>query len=376
MAILFEVLDVSCQQSDNSFFKPNVILSTKSTTTFAVLRGYNEFGTPSSPPKKYRTITFSGSSKRVAFTGEEIPRQTGGASYVYDGVGQIDFKGNQLSNYTKKFFAQCSKAYWPLEPLQTNDRAIQTGTGVFSNFVSFCWPTVPQSCATCDPNEANWAFLGNQAVNEPTVDLQAFIHGVNDPVVTKTSWSVNDVFHGLTSIELSEPWSFVVSGHTYNVTVGPNVYGAQSVVTNPTPLEFPVVAIQDSGGNYVAAAYIIFTDTNNYSAVLSDEYTDADALANATLVNGTGATASNLPRANGFTSQSTSVVYTLSFSNLIKDRDYVATVDLWDQPTNSHTIKTYAFTAPGVTHSLIDTVPTPAAGHVITVSKPLVSFAP
>lgn len=375
MSILFEVIDVKCQQADSSFFVPAVTITTKSVSKFATVLGYNEFGTPSSPPKKYKQIDFTGTSQRVAFTAEETPRQCGGAHYTYGGTGKYDTHGNLTSKYFKNFFAQCSKAYWPLEPLQVNDRAMQTGTGVFSNFIGFCWPTVPQSCATCDPDPSTWAFLGNQATNYPPFDLAAFVHPVGDPVVTKTSWSVNDVFTGLTSIELAEPFTFTVSGHTWNVTVGSNSYPAQSVVTFPSPLEFPVVAIQDTTGDFIGAAYIIFTDTNNYSAVLSDEYTDAEALANAVTVNGIGNTAANSPRTTGFTSVTTNVTYTLKITNLISGQNYVATVDLWDHTANTHTAKTYPFTATGTSETIVDTIPTPPAGHTITVQKPTVAFA-
>lgn len=371
MSITFSVIDLNCEAADQSFFVPQIQLSPKSTSTFATVLGYSEFGTPSSPPKKYRTITITGFSKRTAVTAEQVPRQCAGAQYIYSGVGQIDLKGNQLSNYRKDFFAQCAKQYWPLEPLQINPIAQSTG-GQFPTLVGYCWPNDPNSCPTCDPIEANWSSLGNQASNIPIVDLGAFrASSALAPVVTKTSWTLNEVFSALLMLNQNAPYSFVPSGVTYNVTIGGNTVQAETGFTNPGNLTFPVEQI---GG--IAAEYLVYTDTNNYSAVLTDEYTDAEALANSTVVVGTSPTAQNAPRTTGFTSVTTNVVFTLLCTNLISGSDYLVTVDLWDKPSNTHTPKSYGFTASSDTHSITDVVPAPAAGHTKTVRNPTIVFSP
>lgn len=380
MSILFEVIDTTCQQADQSFFPPAVSMTTKSTSKIATVLGYSEFTNPSVPPKKYRTVTFSGSSSRVAFTAEATQRQCGGAQFVYGGVGQIDLTGNQTSKYSKKFFSQCSKQYWPPEPLQLNDHAINTeGIGGISNqFVGFCFPTVPASCPVCDPDSNNWAFIGDQATNNLTADLTGFMHGVNDPVVTQTSWSLNDVFQGLTSVSLDEFAGelFGTDSDNYNVVVGSNVLVGRALVTTPGTLSFPAVAIKDSTGTFINGQYIVFTDTNNYSAVLSDEYTDADALDNAKIVVGTGKVADNLPRTSGFTSVTTTVDFTLNCTNLINGRNYTATVQFVDVGTSTVTTKQYPFTASGPTQTITDTIPTPAVGHSTQVKNPQIKFVP
>lgn len=367
--ITFQVIDVNCEQADQSFFVPHISLLTKSTTIIQSWLGYNEF-VASSPPKKYKKITLTGSSTRVAFTAEQTPQQCAGASYVYDGVGEIDIHGNQLSNYTKKFYAQCAKQYWPTEPLQTSPGAITTG-GAFPRFVGYCWPNDPNSCPVCDPNQANWNFISNQALGSPIADLQAFLHNPGDVVMTSTSWSINDVFNAYLTLDVNVPFSATVTGIHYNVTVGSTTYLAEVAVTNPSNLTFPVEFI-----NGIAGQYLVWTDTNNYSAVLSDEYTDADAAAAAQTIIGTSATAQNTPRGNTFFSRTTNVVFTLLCANLISGNDYLVTVDLWDQPANTHTTKSYGFTASSGTHSITDVVPTPAANHTITVKSPTIAFAP
>lgn len=376
MSIQFEVIDINCQAADNSFFVPQVQLVGKSTTIFATLYGYNEFGTPSSPPKKYRTITWNGTSERVGFTAESTPRQCAGAQYVFSGIGQVDMKGHQVSSYSKKFFAQCSKQFWPFEPLQLNDFAVSTG-GVSPQFVGFCWDQVPESCATCDPDSTNWAFLGEKSTNTPSLDVAAFMHAPSDPVVTSTSFSItNKTFNAFTAIS-TEAFSGVLFGtdsDNYNIVVGTDVRIGRPVITDPSTLNFPAQGIKDSSGTFIIQQFIVFADTNNYSAVLTDEYTDADALANAAIVQGNGKTAQNLPRTTGFTSVTTNVIFNLNCSNLISGQDYLVTVDLWNQNTNTHTTKSYGFTATASTHVITDTIHTPPAGQSISVQTPKIAF--
>lgn len=390
MAVLFEVVDVDCEQADRSFFIPNVTMSAQSTTTFATVYGWSEFGTPSTPPKKYRTITVTGFSKRIAFTAEQSPNQCAGAEYVWDGVGQVDLKGRVVSKFTKKFFAQCNKQFWPPEPLQTLPGAINTAS-LGSTFVGFCWSQVTQSCPTCDPNEANWAFLGNQAQSQPEsiqTDLGGFLHDPNSVVITSTSLALNDIFPAITSIVIpGESFTgtlFGTDSDNYTVTVGSRTYTGRAVVSDPPILQFPAVAL-NGGTGFIIGQYINFTDSNNHSAVLTDEYTDALALANADVVTGTGKVASNLPRTTGFTSVYTTVVFTLTCHNLISGRNYVVSVDFSDTTadvnpeTGEHglvvTTKQYPFTAASGSNIIIDAVPTPAAGHYIQVSNPRIAFA-
>lgn len=371
MSITFQVIDTTCEAADASFFIPQIQLSCASTTKFATVRGYSEFGTPSSPPKKYKTVTFNGFSERVAFTAEPTPRQCGGAKYIYSGVGQVDSLGNVTSKWSKNFYAQCSKQFWPLEPLQTLPVAILTDGS--NRFIGYCWTADSNSCPTCDPIDGHWPLLSNQYTGVPIADLTGFMRNLSDAVITPTSWSLNDVFYGLTSINESGAWSVLATDMSYTVTVGPNSYPAQTVFTSPATLVFPVVSI---GG--IAGEYIVFTDTNNYSAVLSNEYTDAEALANATVVTGTGCTAANLPRTTGFTSIFTDVAFSLKFTNLQNGKNYEATVQLLEQkPGNIYinvSTRTYDFTATGPTHQIDDTLPTPDPGKTITVRQPKVSI--
>lgn len=372
MSITFDVIDTACEQSNQSFFVPQISMSSKSTTQYAVLHGYSEF-IASTPPKKYRKATVSGFAERVGFTMEQTPRQCAGAKYTWSGFGEYDLQGVQTASYSKKLYAQCTNQYWPPTPLQTTPFAISPCPNTtFCNFVGYCWPDDPNSCPVCDPNIVNWPLIADQTTNVLALDLRAFLIPPNTAVITSTSYAVNGQVLGFCAIA-SPPFNATFTGISYPVTVGADTYQAQAVITDP-PLAFPVVLL-----NGVVGQYINFADASNFSAVLSEEYTDADALANAQVVVGTSTTAQTTPRTTGFTSVYTSVVFTLFMSNLVAGKDYLVQVDLWEKGPNNfstHTPKQYGFTASDTTHTITDVVPTPVDFHTITVQKPLITFAP
>ncbi len=107
-----------------------------------------------------------------------------------------------------------------------------------------------------------------------------------------------------------------------------------------------------------------------------DEYTDAEALANARVVVGNGTTAQNLPRTTGFVSTFTGVAFSLTCNTLVVGQDYLVSVDLWDSVAVVPVTRQYGFTANAVTHAINDTIPTPASGHSITVRNPRIVFSP
>ena len=376
MSITFEVIDLSCEQADQSFFPPLITMQTKSTTSFAIMRGYREF-IPSVPPKTYRKVTLSGVSERVGFTTEQTPRMCAGARYEYTGFGEINLAGVQTASYSKKFFAQCPKQYWPVVPgIQLNPFAsLPSGGsgGGDETFVGYCWPPDLSSCQVCDPDLVNWPLLGDVTTNNLQLDLQGFRTHPNDVAVTSTSFSVSSSYSAITAIDAPTHQAFG-TGNVYTVTAGALTLNAEETLTIP-PLAFPVVFVE-----HVSGAYINWTDASNYSALLEEEYTDADALANAEVHLGTGATASTVPRTTGYVSVFTSVVLTLSMSNLIDGKDYLVEVDMWDKGTSPvtsvHTPKQYGFTASGTTHQITDVVATPAPFHTITVQKPTITFSP
>lgn len=138
------------------------------------------------------------------------------------------------------------------------------------------------------------------------------------------------------------------------------------------PFNFPV-----AGSRIVAVGVGIYN--HNFTQTLSDEYTEAEALANAITAASEGLAALNQPRTTGFVSRYTTCEYDLVCTNLLLNKAYVVTVTLISSD-GTVVPRTYNFTtgtdeATSKTHTITDTIPTPALGQFTLVSNPLIDFA-
>lgn len=329
-AFQVSVIDLACQNIDRTFFIPRVALRGRSQHTIATVLGYPEY-IASSPPKKYKQLTWAGTSEQtsVSFVDETI--DTSGAKYEWTGTGEINNDGTQISNYAKNLYAQC----FPQPELYGTDwPQIYAATNVLligKVLKGYCNVNDPNSCPAC---LTPFPFQQNVATNN-IYDTSDFLRSA-PRVVTAASLTVI----GTISI----------------ATVGLDPEHVSGIPSGTLRNE------------------IIVHITDNYSAVLSDEYTDAIALAHAVVYNSNGLVAQTAPRTTGFISRFTSVAFDLQFSNLVMGEIYSAVVQLWDS-NGVRTIRAYTFTAAGATHTITDTVPTPAAGHTIEVRTPAVRYA-
>lgn len=107
---------------------------------------------------------------------------------------------------------------------------------------------------------------------------------------------------------------------------------------------------------------------------LSDEFTDADALAAASIAIGTSLAAMSLPRTTGWVSTWTTVQFTLSCHNLMTGQAYDVTVELLSSVGGTTTL-TYNFTATGPDHDIVDNIPTPPDGQWILARNPAINLA-
>lgn len=371
------VVDLACQAAEQVQIQPSVALATQSQTKIATVLGFPEFFPPSTPPKKYHTFTPTGTSTIQAnvfvydpssplkwgipyTTFDEDPptlrfdlpgtlgANCGGAQYMFSGVANVDKNGNRTSYYDEQLFLQCTTGEVPpfappFQPLSEFPGA----NAIIGSFDGFCWPADPASCAACDPNSLAFSQdLGEQR------KVFTFFNPLSTPVQTSTS--ISDSSTTQAAILLQPP-------ATANFPVLPRFPGG----TGPgQPFPFEVDP----------AAWMIVTMTQDYAFTLSDEYTDAEALANAQVINGNGSTAQNQPRTTGFVSQFTTVVFELNCTNLIPGQNYVASVILFNAVTGLIT-NHYPFTATGTTQLISDAIPTPPAGTTTTVQKPSIAFA-
>lgn len=334
MDITFDVIDLACQSADQSFFPPRVAVTTKSTTQIATILGYSEY-IPSTPPKKYKKLAWSGVCKQTAKTFASA-QNCCGAKYVWSGTAEIDSKGNQISKYQKNFFAECPKiGPWPTITSVPNFGLI--------TMVGYCWAPDPDSCPSCDSNDANWVFVADVSDNQVDDTAQNgfnnFLLDISQRVSTSTS-------------------------------LDDSATGTQQVVAIGNVNNFPKSTLDGFTDNWV-----ILTTTNTCKSQLSDEYTDAEALLNAQVIVSNGKTAENLIRTTGFISRFTGVVYTLSLSNLLPGSKYVVSVLFVDQ-SFVKSIRTYTVTATAATATVIDAIPQPLPGNTTTLVSATVAFAP
>lgn len=379
--------DNACETADRSFFRPIVRMTAVSTATTAVVRGFDEFGTPSSPPKKYMIRTYTGSiagndaSGRLALTGEAmsvmmicnpatgnpagpVAIPTYGVDYVplatahaiFSGADQINAQGQQISTAVIQGFSSCANA----TPVVAST---SFAPGSSMNFVMPGWcykynlahsfselpdPTFPVCTTPAYPLVVDPSF---QPINTSAIPYPLF---GSIPTTTSTTHQEN------TSSGSFSLGFIGASGPPDAVPLFPPNLG-QYLETDGA---FPSLN---------GVAFLVYK--HNYSIDLSSEYTDAIALAHAHVVTSNGTTAVNKPRTTGFVSYFTTVSFTLKFSNLVFGEEYTASVQFVDQ-SFAVTTQTYNFTASGTTHTITDSVPTPTSGGTRRVQNPTIIFTP
>jgi hypothetical protein len=119
----------------------------------------------------------------------------------------------------------------------------------------------------------------------------------------------------------------------------------------------------------------------NYTATLSNEFTVADENAGQLAYTSNGKTSENKPNILTWTtdyivniqSRTTSVSYVFSCSNLLAGESYTVRYELVDSDGTGASY-TSAFTASGATHTIIGSLPTPAAGHTITLRNVRIAY--
>ena len=342
--IVFEVDGGSCSVPDRTFFAPHISMSTTSTTTIATVRGFGEF-IPSNPPKKYKKLSWTGYSEQYGIvyetiSGHAIPTQPcGRARYDYSGTSEINTAGTQISYYSKLFSADCPTtlpSQWPaiLIPLAQPHGPFISFGNIPLDFVGYCWAADPNSCASCNDTVKP---VGDQAANSID-DLSRFLGG--------------NVVDSTTSTSL-----IVANARFADVAL------SQLGVTN-----FP-----STDQYWFVAHWIQLYGSNNYSGLLESEYTDAEALANAVVVAGTSPTAANIPRTTGFVSTFATVNFTFNCTNLLDGENYTVRYYMLDS-NGLTTMLSISFTADSTTKTLTGSLPTPAAGHTLTLKKVTIAF--
>lgn len=351
--IVFTVADTSCESVDKSFFPPRISMSSTSVTTIATVLGFDEMpGFTSLPPKKYHTVSWNGHSEHQLFKGAQ---QIAGARFDYSGASTIDAKGHYTSFYSKMYSAMCNAL--------TRDYVTNALPGVFGGSEPFFFKgwLGPTGFEKCTPPGLPYTVFNDQAARQ-------------GPMATRDS---SDLW-GTKSVEADSAakvsnFKYIDSTHGSCLESSPSP-PTLGIVSYFNPLVGSFVSPDNTNEGTVWFFGFVAWD-HDYSATLSNEYTDAEAAANAQVFSGNGTTAENLPRTTGFTNRSTSVGFSLSISNLIIGTSYLASVELWDSKSGTTSVVQYPFTATASTKTINDTVPTPAPLKTLTVRNPRVAFA-
>jgi hypothetical protein len=164
--------------------------------------------------------------------------------------------------------------------------------------------------------------------------------------------------------------------------VGPTgtpIFGGYATLIPPA---VNVINVPTTDFNGIESSWSQIGADMDLHSVLSDEVTDAEALAVATVVTSNGTVAENFPNyqatlgdgPNTHYSRFTQVAFTLHFTRLIVGRTYVALVSLISSNGVRQDVS-YPFVAPGVSHQITDFIPQPSAGLWTKVFQPLIRFA-
>lgn len=335
-ALVFEVIDLSCESLHRGFYTPHAKLFTTATTVLKIKRGYPTYFGINNP--LYKKITWTGSITQRAYA---LGNLVGGVQYVWNGSTQIDASGNFITHHTKNQYVMCNREIYPavgglIAELQ--------GLARVTRLVGYCWSADPISCPFCPTNEEDWTFRGNFQTGSPT-----------DPPEQVLLKAANKTY---------TPLSYHYSGNESE-----SILGIEGVN------QFPGVVVLN--GIVVSEPPVDFQSSGDFQAVLSEPYTDADAEATKQTFTSQLATAENKPdylRAAGqqfltlLYSRETSVNFTIKCSNLLAGQTYLIRYELWDSD-GTKTIQLDNFSATSTTHDYTGTVPTPATGHSITIKN-------
>lgn len=351
--VQFQVIDTTCEAANQPYFTPRVSVSTTSQTVVRTRRGYTEYVNPTGV--LYKKVTYSGYAKQTAFAvmprdifgNVPPPEYCGGAQFIYSGSSEINIYGNFITDHRRDLFVPCTNSPQPL----VSPTFVGNIPPVFV-LLGYCWVPDPTTCSECSQTPEEWLFKQNYA-SHSSIDYAVNILSGSVPTsATQTSFSV-----------------VLPTNRDFDLRLGN--YGRPGDVIN-----FPV---SDLGGE--ADHYINLESDVNYTATLSEPFTAADEIASQLSYFSNGKTSENKPNTltwvNDFItniqSRYTSVDYVFSCSNLLEGESYTVRYELNDSDGTGASY-TSTFTAGGTTHTIIGSLPTPAAGHTITLRNVRIAY--
>lgn len=352
-SIQFQVIDTTCEAINRSFFTPLASVVGSSTTTVRTRRGYSEY-TSGGTGDLYKTVTYTGYARQRSYA--ENPDGTmsysGGAQYIYSGSSSINSFGSFVSSHRKDLYVSC------LEAPVLNVWDIFQNISWVNYLLGYCWPDDPTTCDECSEDEGDWAFKQNDATHNPADNARNIIAANAATTISPTSYSI-----------------VVPAGGT----TAPMYLGSQPDFPNtyPNPTNYPLSTL-----NGITWYYVNLRSEIDYTATLSNPFTEADEVAGQIQYSGNGLTSENRPAyiswtqdyINNIASRFTSANFTINCSNLVDGESYTVNYQFW---RNDGFVSNQAvvFTASGETHTINGSLPTPPAGMTITLRNVRISYS-
>lgn len=372
-AVTFEVIDLTCESAQKTFYTPRISMATIGHTTIKTYRGWPEY-TPDTGAL-YKRLDVTGEITQrgttIAGFGDGVPEVGGrfaaGAKYIYSGASIIDINGNLIQKHNKDLSVACDKSIFiPAlrAPVFVSPSEFTWGfvqVGVYS-VLGYCWEQDPNSCAQCVDDPDNWQFIANNAVATEFDYPQNMVAGSGSSYITQTPTSIH-----YTGTAFKDG---VITDGTYDENGQ-----IEDIVTNfPKIVHSPLIA--------QSYPWIRMTSVGDYTLTLSNPFTESDANASAVSYTNNSRMAENTPNYLSWwfdyrfnrSSRATSVQYVLTMTNLVPGEDYIARVQLVSS-NGAISFVSIPFTAVGNTYTHIGSVPTPAPGFTITVKNPAIVFA-
>lgn len=353
--IVFEVVDQTCESVGRSFFTPRAFARTVSTTRILTYRGWPVWtGTDTT---LYKKIEFAGEMGQIALPQGNAPAidaiQCAGARYEFSGSSEIDAYGRHTSTHEKNLFVMCPEEPFPslftLIRQPNGDEILNPSSlGVLPGY---CWGPDPDSCDNCNTDDTVWDDLGNRATfgNE---DIP------NNMVISDTLYTFTPTVKHYQGSDFAE---VVLNPHKC-LTGFPCNNGDGLTITN-----FP---------------YIVVISDGDWTATLSEPYTDVEAANTAVRYMTNGKVAENIPNylSTSFqtvvlrSSRVTTVNYSVNCTNLIQGQAYRAIINFRNITTAAVSSEIVDFTAAATSHVITGSVPTPSANQRIQLTTVSIAF--
>lgn len=364
----FEVIDTTCEATNRTFFPPRVALVTSGTSTVKTRCGWPNF--LGSTVVLYKRATWDGWETQVAYpqgnTWAIDQQQCALAKYILTGEDRCDIYGREVTRHQFLLMVPCVKdfphvgrLYWV--NFNGEWRYDYSFDLQISELPGYCWPTDPESCATCTFTEESLVPAGDYGSFNPAQVPPNIVRDHN-AVATETVKHYSGSSVGYWAYVLTRSWQ------------------PDQAPENPQPpINFPTNNWLDTLDQ--SWAFMTTGADGDWTITLSDPFTDAEADQTKQVYHNSLAVAENYPEYTRWghntvtfiQSRITVVNYTINCTNLVPGEKYRVSWEL--VASNGSGVSQFVdFTASVSTYAVVGTVPTPAEGQTRKIRNARITY--